>query len=121
LAQIARATGTDPREAFRWRYHHHEYLEDKHRNNHGSILVEHYDLHSTKFASYTDKMPYTIDGIDLHYTYEGKVLNYLQRHPQIAPGWWDGDDSTMVWIVGSRPTLAAMRPALAKELEAVNS
>lgn len=50
------------------------------------------------FARYNDLMPETEDGIDLHPTYEGKVIRYLN---QVRPPWWTArDGSTCFWIVG---------------------
>lgn len=51
------------------------------------------------FATYGDRMPETLDGIELHPTYEGKVARFLNL---ISPDWWvHPDDHTMLWIVGS--------------------
>lgn len=62
------------------------------------VPVEHIDLHGTGFAAYADKMPETLDGIDAHPTYEGKVIRYLNQH---RPAWWERrDDTTCLWIVG---------------------
>lgn len=56
------------------------------------------DLHGTGYATYGDRMPGTADGIELHPTYEGKVVRYLDQH---APDWWvRRDGSTALWIVG---------------------
>jgi hypothetical protein len=52
-------------------------------------------------------MPYSLDGIDFHPTYEGKALTYMQRHREEFGWWWD-DDKALFWIVGSAPTAAAM-------------
>lgn len=58
----------------------------------------HLDLHGTGYASYGDKMPGAVDGIELHPTYEGKVLRYLDEK---APRFWTRrDGSTCLWIVG---------------------
>jgi hypothetical protein len=56
------------------------------------------DLHGTGYASYSDRMPGTADGIVLHPTYEGKVVRYLDVK---APDWWvRRDGTTCLWIVG---------------------
>lgn len=56
------------------------------------------DLHGTGYASYSDSMPGTADGITLHPTYEGKVVRYLDER---APDWWvRRDGTTCLWIVG---------------------
>lgn len=60
--------------------------------------VDHIDLHGTGFAKYGDRMPGTVAGIELHPTYEGKVVRYLDLH---RPPWWTTrDGSTCLWIVG---------------------
>lgn len=77
------------------------------------VPVEHYDLHGTGFARYGDKMPGTADGIQLHPTYEGKVVRYLDQH---APTWWTTrDSSTCLWIVGGplpKPLPAGQAPTM---------
>jgi hypothetical protein len=56
------------------------------------------DLHGSRYASYSDRMPGRADGIVLHPTYEGKVVRYLDEH---RPSWWTRrDGSTALWIVG---------------------
>jgi D-cysteine desulfhydrase len=62
------------------------------------VPIEHHDLHGTGYATYSDKMPETLDGIALHPTYEGKVARYLNER---RPDWWTRrDESTCLWIVG---------------------
>lgn len=107
LEQIEQHTGLQIRDLFTSVYHNHPDLAREHQHN-GPIVLEHYDLHATKFAAYTDKMPYGIDGIDLHPTYEGKVMTYLQQNRYQFPEWWEGHGNTMLWIVGSKPTRQAM-------------
>jgi len=61
--------------------------------------ITHYDLHSSGFARYSDKMPETRDGIVFHPTYEGKVVRFLDN---LAPTWWTArDGTTCMWVVGS--------------------
>lgn len=51
------------------------------------------------FATYGDRMPETLDGIELHPTYEGKIARFLNL---TSPAWWvKPEDKTMLWIVGS--------------------
>lgn len=58
----------------------------------------HLDLHGSGYATYSDRMPGSADGILLHPTYEGKVVRYLDEK---APGWWvRRDGTTCLWIVG---------------------
>jgi 1-aminocyclopropane-1-carboxylate deaminase/D-cysteine desulfhydrase-like pyridoxal-dependent ACC family enzyme len=59
---------------------------------------DHIDLHGTGIYSYGDKQPYTLNGVVLHPTYEGKVASHLDR---LAPDWWTKrDGTTCLWIVG---------------------
>lgn len=59
---------------------------------------EHIDLHTTGIYGYADKQPYTLDGVVLHPTYEGKVAAHLDK---IKPVWWTArDGSACLWIVG---------------------
>lgn len=61
--------------------------------------IELFDLHSSGYARYSDKMPETRDGIVFHPTYEGKVVRYLDA---LAPAWWSARDATTcMWIVGA--------------------
>lgn len=54
-------------------------------------------LHPT-FAVYSDRMPETLDGIDFHETYEGKIIRFLNI---AKPSWWTARDGrTAFWIVG---------------------
>jgi 1-aminocyclopropane-1-carboxylate deaminase/D-cysteine desulfhydrase-like pyridoxal-dependent ACC family enzyme len=77
------------------------------------VPVEHHDLHGTGFARYGDKMPGQADGIELHPTYEGKVVRYLDRE---QPAWWTArDGSTCLWIVGGplpKPARPGDSPAM---------
>lgn len=65
--------------------------------------VHHFDLHSTKYVDYQDEMPYDYHGLEMHPTYEGKVMTYVQeRLPHLI------NDKTLFWIVGSKPRKEAM-------------
>lgn len=109
LAAIERVTRTNIRCYFRRMYHHHQDLAEEHNARRPlgfwpPYILEHYDLHETKYASYQDEMPASFDGIDFHPTYEGKVWRYIgERHPINRSA---GD--TCFWIVGSRPSAVAM-------------
>jgi 1-aminocyclopropane-1-carboxylate deaminase/D-cysteine desulfhydrase-like pyridoxal-dependent ACC family enzyme len=70
--------------------------------------IERHDLHTTKFATYQDRMPFTLDGITFHPTYEGKALTYMQLRRDTFDWWWEPDGTALFWIVGSEPTAAAM-------------
>lgn len=50
------------------------------------------------FAEYADQMPERLDDIEMHPTYEGKVVRFLNT---AKPRWWTKrDGSTGFWIVG---------------------
>ena len=50
------------------------------------------------WASYSDQMPETMDGIVFHPWYEGKMIRWLNL---VQPEWWSiRDDTTCFWIVG---------------------
>lgn len=63
-----------------------------------SFEIDYFALHPS-FATYGDRMPETLHGIDLHPTYEGKVARFLNL---VGPSWWlYPGDKTLLWIVGS--------------------
>lgn len=71
-----------------------------------SFTVTHYDLHTTNWVRYNDLMPNQFGEVELHPRYEGKVLQYLkEKLPHLI-----GEDS-LFWIVGSKPSVEAMKPA----------
>lgn len=67
--------------------------------------IHFYDLHGEKFCKYEDSMPCNFGGIELHPTYEGKMMTYIQKN-------FDGllNENTLFWIVGSEPNKKAMQP-----------
>ena len=85
---------------------------DGYISHHGPILLEHYDLHSTGYATYSDRMPFTLDTIAFHPTYEGKMLRYLHDRSDEFGWFHDREGDVLVWIVGSAPSRAAMSAAL---------
>lgn len=71
-----------------------------------SFTVTHYDLHTTNWVRYNDLMPNQFGGVELHPRYEGKVLQYLkEKLPHLI------SEDSMFWIVGSKPSIEAMKPA----------
>jgi 1-aminocyclopropane-1-carboxylate deaminase/D-cysteine desulfhydrase-like pyridoxal-dependent ACC family enzyme len=66
--------------------------------SHELLLVDHIPLHGW-YANYGDRMPETIDGIEMHPTYEGKVVRFLNGSE--LPWWTARDETTLFWIVGS--------------------
>ena len=80
-------------------------------NNKYSFNLHHHDLHTTGYVDYQDEMPYNYHGIELHPTYEGKVITYVkEKIPQIL------NDKTMFWIVGSKPRKEIMFETLKDKL-----
>ncbi len=107
LAAIERATGTEIRSLFRRKYHQHPESEIEHQHAEGRFLLEHIDLHATKYVTYQAKMPFRYRGIDFHPTYEGKLMTYMSERRTEFEWFWKGGES-MFWIVGSAPSLAPM-------------
>jgi 1-aminocyclopropane-1-carboxylate deaminase/D-cysteine desulfhydrase-like pyridoxal-dependent ACC family enzyme len=107
LEQIRRVTGEDVAGLFRHKYHDHPGDEPRATAS-ARYELEHYDLHSTGYVSYAARMPYKLDGIVFHPTYEGKCMTFMRERAARFQGWWKGDERTMFWIVGSKPTAGAM-------------
>ena len=78
----------------------------------GPVTLEFHDLHAQGFARYHQRMPYRVDGIALHPTYEGKALAYLDRHRARFGWYWHAAGEVLLWIVGSEPSRAAMAGVL---------
>lgn len=111
LAAIERATGELLCGRYRRSYKHHLALEAEHQTD-GPVLLEHYDLHSTGWATYGDRMPWFQDGLDFHPTYEGKAFAYMSAHRNTEFAWfWRPAEPLLFWIVGSEPSLRAMQDA----------
>jgi 1-aminocyclopropane-1-carboxylate deaminase/D-cysteine desulfhydrase-like pyridoxal-dependent ACC family enzyme len=116
LGLIEKASGVEIRPLFRRIFHHAPGLaidqdDDVGASSSAPYVLEHWDLHATKFASYGDRMPRTLDGIAMHPTYEGKAIAYMEQRRAEFEWFWNGD-GVLFWIVGSAPSLGAMRPAL---------
>lgn len=106
IRAIERATGTKIWDLFTHRYHHHPDLS----GGTGPILLEHYDLHATRWTTYQARRRWRQDGIEFHPTYEGKAMAYLH---ETQPRWWThANRDVLMWIVGSAVSRAAMRPTL---------
>lgn len=71
-----------------------------------------YSLHDTGFASYSDHIKESFDGIDFHPVYEGKIIRYLKQD-----GWINGNDKTLFWIVGSAPNMSVCEKYFIQEPE----
>lgn len=102
--------GVDVGSLFRRRYYHHERTQDDYQTD-GELVLEHWDLHATHFATYQDRMPFTLDGIDFHPTYEGKALRYMKQHQAAFHWFWNPEKPVLFWIVGSEPSRRAMQDA----------
>ena len=76
-----------------------------------ALNLYYYDLHGTHFTSYQDEMKFHYHGIDFHPTYEGKCMSYLAMY---LPGLIK--ETTLFWIIGSKPTISIMESALKSEL-----
>lgn len=111
LEQIRRVTGEDVMKLFRHKYHNHP-DEEPHSGRASQYDLEHYDLHSTGYVSYAQGMPFKLDGIRFHPTYEGKCLTFMRENAGRFTDWWKGGGKTLFWIVGSKPTATAMRDHL---------
>lgn len=115
LGIIEQATGLSIRKYFNYDYKHNPELQVKHNNgSQGHVQVINYDLHTTKYAGYQDRMPWNQDGIEYHPTYEGKALRYLNE-PNLASDFarfHARDNKSLFWIVGSQPTKKAMEGLL---------
>lgn len=113
LAAIERASAVAIRPLFARRYHDDPDIEQGHLAGPGApYRLEHWNLHTTKFAAYADRMPWTADGIEMHPTYEGKALAYMNRYRSRFAWWHEAERDVAFWIVGSAPSRAAM-PELA--------
>jgi hypothetical protein len=61
-------------------------------------MIEHINLHDIGYTTYAKRVPWTIDAVEGHPTYEGKMMRYLD---ETRPDWWrDEPERTCVWIVG---------------------
>jgi 1-aminocyclopropane-1-carboxylate deaminase/D-cysteine desulfhydrase-like pyridoxal-dependent ACC family enzyme len=109
LEAIESISGIQIRSRYRRAYLDHAMLEEEHQTD-GPILLEHHDLHARGAVNYQDKVLWRQDGIDFHPTYEGKMMRYLKEN-RLLPR----DDSTLVWIVGSAPSRAAITEAFIRD------
>lgn len=99
LSRIERRTGIAINSLFTRDYRHHPDMS----GGDGPYLLRHYDLHATRFSSYQDKMPFSVDEIVFHPTYEGKAFSYMDRHREEFDWWWGAREDAAFWIVGSDP------------------
>jgi hypothetical protein len=114
LRAIEEVTGLPVPGTYRRHYRHHPELELDHQTD-GPVLLDHWDLHATKYATYQDRMPFSRDGIDFHPTYEGKLMTYLHGAPDLFEWFHEADGDVLFWIVGSAPSRAAMTDAFIRD------
>lgn len=67
----------------------------------GGLKVEHHNLNGSGFCSYSDWLPYSFDGIEMHPRYEGKIWNYMQQNESDFKQYFT--PKTLFWIVGNEP------------------
>lgn len=104
LALLEKQSGTKIGGIFHRNYLHHPKLADRWKGK--GYELRHHDLHASKFATYEDEYPTRHEGIDLHPVYEGKMMTYIRKHPDLAKHLDDG--RSLFWIVGSAPSWSAM-------------
>lgn len=74
-------------------------------SRHRPIQTYFYDLHGEHYCQYNDEMPFQFGSIDLHPTYEGKVMTYIyERMPELVRS------TTLFWIVGNKPRKEVVLP-----------
>lgn len=115
LAQIERSSGLKIQERYRTHYETKPlFPSEAPEPGHTEMDLLHYDLHGTGFADYGDRVPYELDGIKFHPTYEGKILAYMgSRIKALCDDWWYPNGTALFWIVGSEPNPAVVARALA--------
>ena len=104
LRAFERATGKELRRKFIWSYPGDPERAARHNGpDHPirGIRVTHYDLHTTAFARYEDRVPWQLDGLDFHPTYEGKAFAYMATHREQFGWWWFPSGDAVFWIVGA--------------------
>jgi 1-aminocyclopropane-1-carboxylate deaminase/D-cysteine desulfhydrase-like pyridoxal-dependent ACC family enzyme len=62
------------------------------------------------YCTYNDLMPYRFNDLDFHPRYEGKMMCFMGDHLSEFQQYLN--DKTLFWIVGSKPSAAAMAPVL---------
>jgi hypothetical protein len=67
----------------------------------GLIKIEHHNLNGSQFCKYDDWMPYTLNDIEFHPRYEGKIFNYMKQNESLFEHYFN--DKTLFWIVGNEP------------------
>lgn len=69
--------------------------------------IKYFDIHSIPKYDYQNEVKFSYNGVNFHPTYEGKVMDYVTKNlPELIC------DKTMLWIVGSKPTIEPMLPNL---------
>lgn len=112
LKLLAQASGLPLGDYYTRQYHHHPDLQARYAHGKTApVQLVHYDLQTTGFAKYAQRMPAVAGGVTLHPVYEGKMWRYMEANPeQFGARLKSG--KTLFWVVGSEATYAAMRPYL---------
>ena len=63
------------------------------------------------YCSYSDLMPATYQGIELHPRYEAKTFHFMHDHKEAFKAVL-GDGERLYWIIGSAPQAKAMAEVL---------
>lgn len=112
LEMLERMSGRPIRSLFNRTYLHHARFQKSIENSKlAPYKLVHYDLHATKYAKYSDRMPEKLGRIDLHPLYEGKMIRYINQHPSEFGNVLKTGKS-LFWIVGGEPFMAPMEPHL---------
>ena len=76
------------------------------------INVKHYETHSKKLWEYTDRIYEKFSDVDLHYTYEGKMLRFMKIFtPELIK------ESSCFWIIGSSLDKKRLEPYYGTEIQ----
>lgn len=115
LWMIELITGLVIRDHYRYDLRNNPELQTHlNKRSKGNVVVTHYDLHTTKYTTYQEKVKWEQDGIEFHPTYEGKVMKFLQerRHDADLKEFSGRTGKALFWIVGSKPSQQAMTAAI---------
>ena len=75
------------------------------------INIKHFELHSKKLWEYTDRIYEKFSDIDMHYTYEGKMLRFLRIFlPDLIK------PTSCFWIIGSSLDKKRLEPFYSRTL-----
>jgi hypothetical protein len=111
LALLERASGLAVRHLFRRDYAHDRASQELYQQGGDPpYTLGFYDLHASGFTTYQDEVPAEYGGVELHPTYEGKVMSYVLSRPDLFGGLMN--PTTLFWVIGGKPRFDAIRGAL---------